>query len=29
MRYSTEVYLKSPEEMREVFRDYPDAVKQR
>lgn len=26
MRYSTEVYLKSPEEMREVFRDYPDAV---
>ncbi|MFR4222939.1 MAG: hypothetical protein ACLT38_04285 [Akkermansia sp.] len=26
MRYSTEVYLKSPEEMREVFKDYPDAV---
>lgn len=26
MRYSTEVYLKSPEEMREVFKDYPDAL---
>lgn len=26
MRYSTEVYLKSPEEMREVFKDYPEAV---
>lgn len=26
MRYSTEVYLKSPEEMRKVFKDYPDAL---
>ena len=26
MRYATEVYLKSPEEMREVFKDYPEAV---
>lgn len=26
MRYSSEVYLKSPEEMQEVFRDYPDAL---
>lgn len=25
MRYSTEVYLKSPEEMREIFADVPDA----
>ncbi len=26
MRYSTEVYLKSPQEMAEVFKDYPDAI---
>lgn len=25
MRYSPEVYLKSPEEMRELFKDYPEA----
>lgn len=25
MRYSTEVYIKSPEEMREIFADHPEA----
>lgn len=25
LRYSTELYLKSPKEMREVFKDYPEA----
>src|SRR6266550_459991 len=26
MRYKPELYLKSPEEMRELFRDFPDAI---
>src|SRR5689334_8282166 len=26
MRYKPELYLKSPEEMREIFKDFPDAI---
>src|SRR6185295_1261507 len=26
MRYKPELYLKSPEEMREIFRDFPEAI---
>src|SRR3954454_24249892 len=26
MRYRPELYLKSPEEMRELFRDFPEAI---
>src|SRR6266576_2931236 len=26
MRYEPELYFKSPEEMREIFRDFPDAI---
>src|SRR5437016_134626 len=27
MRYEPELYFKSPEEMREIFRDFPDAIR--